>query len=477
MAYKFQRGAAIISGSIQAEEGLQSVLDSNIIASGSSAEISLKIDDGQTEVVNVDFLNNEGRIRIFDNSGNRTFIADDAELSSSYDIKSGGDIVLTPNASIGIDSDTDLLTLNNNEAAVRGTLKADSVASLNATNGLDIDGSGANTGTFNILLRDAMASALDIKEGSNSYQKFVTTNSGEKIVFGVSTEFTSLSSSAAATLDVVSASILASADLTAGRVPFVGANGVLRDSSKLAYNDTAGNGLAVDNVISGSGNLTIAGNISTDGDIVFAARNTAIGAALGANNLTLGQSTSTVVVPGNLTVQGSTTTIDSTTINISRSFTFEGPADAHETTLEVGTPVADTTVNLPALLAGTDYELAAFSVKQGSNAAISASVGEINAVADGSSTVSASVTVVDADGIILNDNGVMKQIRASNLKDYAYENNPLPIGFEQTISQPYIVALMTEALSLKGNEVILEIGTGSGYQTSILSIGSLALFI
>ncbi len=58
----------------------------------------------------------------------------------------------------------------------------------------------------------------------------------------------------------------------------------------------------------------------------------------------------------------------------------------------------------------------------------------------------------------------------SNFTDYAYENNSLPIGFEQTISQPYIVALMTEALSLKGNEVILEIGTGSGYQTSILSI-------
>ena len=58
----------------------------------------------------------------------------------------------------------------------------------------------------------------------------------------------------------------------------------------------------------------------------------------------------------------------------------------------------------------------------------------------------------------------------SNFTDYAYENNPLPIGFEQTISQPYIVALMTEALSLKGNEVILEIGTGSGYQASILSI-------
>lgn len=58
----------------------------------------------------------------------------------------------------------------------------------------------------------------------------------------------------------------------------------------------------------------------------------------------------------------------------------------------------------------------------------------------------------------------------SNFHPYAYENSPLPIGFNQTISQPFIVALMTQALSLKGNEVILEIGTGSGYQTSILSL-------
>ena len=50
----------------------------------------------------------------------------------------------------------------------------------------------------------------------------------------------------------------------------------------------------------------------------------------------------------------------------------------------------------------------------------------------------------------------------------AYENVPLPIEMEQTISQPYIVALMTEALGLKGKEKVLEIGTGSGYQTAIL---------
>lgn len=50
----------------------------------------------------------------------------------------------------------------------------------------------------------------------------------------------------------------------------------------------------------------------------------------------------------------------------------------------------------------------------------------------------------------------------------AYENIPLPIEMGQTISQPFIVALMTEALELAGDEKVLEIGTGSGYQTAIL---------
>jgi protein-L-isoaspartate(D-aspartate) O-methyltransferase len=51
----------------------------------------------------------------------------------------------------------------------------------------------------------------------------------------------------------------------------------------------------------------------------------------------------------------------------------------------------------------------------------------------------------------------------------AYEDRPLPIGAGQTISQPYIIALMTEALELKGGEKVLELGTGSGYQTAILA--------
>jgi len=51
----------------------------------------------------------------------------------------------------------------------------------------------------------------------------------------------------------------------------------------------------------------------------------------------------------------------------------------------------------------------------------------------------------------------------------AYADKPLPIGHEQTISQPFIIALMTEALELKGKEKVLEIGTGSGYQAAILA--------
>lgn len=51
----------------------------------------------------------------------------------------------------------------------------------------------------------------------------------------------------------------------------------------------------------------------------------------------------------------------------------------------------------------------------------------------------------------------------------AYNDHPLPVGHSQTISQPYIVALMTQALGLTGSEKVLEIGTGSGYQAAVLS--------
>ncbi len=58
---------------------------------------------------------------------------------------------------------------------------------------------------------------------------------------------------------------------------------------------------------------------------------------------------------------------------------------------------------------------------------------------------------------------------SENLRPLAYEDQPLPIGDGQTISQPYIVAYMSELLELRGNERLLEVGTGSGYQSAVLA--------
>ncbi len=72
--------------------------------------------------------------------------------------------------------------------------------------------------------------------------------------------------------------------------------------------------------------------------------------------------------------------------------------------------------------------------------------------------------VIDAMGKVLRHEFVLAEYL-----DEAYENYPLPIGYGQTISQPYIVALMTEALDLEPDDTVLEIGTGSGYQAAVLA--------
>lgn len=77
----------------------------------------------------------------------------------------------------------------------------------------------------------------------------------------------------------------------------------------------------------------------------------------------------------------------------------------------------------------------------------------------------------------INDNRVLRAMAKvqrhlfleSELWDRAYGDHPLPIGADQTISQPYMVALMAEALGLKGAEKVLEVGTGSGYTAAVLS--------
>jgi len=84
-------------------------------------------------------------------------------------------------------------------------------------------------------------------------------------------------------------------------------------------------------------------------------------------------------------------------------------------------------------------------------------------------------TQIEARGV--KDDKVLEAMRKvprhlfvpENMKLYAYRDEPLIIGEGQTISQPYIVAYMTEALQLKGHERVLEVGTGSGYQAAVLA--------
>jgi protein-L-isoaspartate(D-aspartate) O-methyltransferase len=64
---------------------------------------------------------------------------------------------------------------------------------------------------------------------------------------------------------------------------------------------------------------------------------------------------------------------------------------------------------------------------------------------------------------------------AEEYRPQAYEDHPLPIGEDQTISQPFIIAVSLQALELRGNESVLEVGTGSGYQTALLAL--LARFV
>ncbi|WZF90007.1 protein-L-isoaspartate(D-aspartate) O-methyltransferase [Marinobacter metalliresistant] len=72
--------------------------------------------------------------------------------------------------------------------------------------------------------------------------------------------------------------------------------------------------------------------------------------------------------------------------------------------------------------------------------------------------------VLEAMGRVAREKFVPK-----SMQDCAYDDGPLPIGAGQTISQPYIVALMTEALELQGGEKVLDIGTGSGYAAAVLA--------
>ena len=172
----------------------------------------------------------------------------------------------------------------------------------------------------------------------------------------------------------------------------------------------------------------------------------AIGTGVSGTAISIGHTTSETTVndnltgTGNLTVSGTTTTVDSTTINVQNTLVFEGStANEHETTLTTVDPTADRTISLPNQ-SGTLPVLAAASTTQITStpeelnlldgvsglvqadftklAAVDATAAELNLL-DGGTSVGSSITIADSDGIIVNDGGTMKSVPASDVKTYA----------------------------------------------------------
>jgi len=106
---------------------------------------------------------------------------------------------------------------------------------------------------------------------------------------------------------------------------------------------------------------------------------------------------------------------------------------------------------------------------------VSTERGQQHMIDDIESEVAFTRSMIGRDNLDVQVMKIMRQVPRdkfvpASLKFAAFDNGPLPIGHGQTISQPYIVALMTDLLQLESDHTILEIGTGSGYQTAILSL-------
>jgi hypothetical protein len=212
------------------------------------------------------------------------------------------------------------------------------------------------------------------------------------------------------------------------------------------------------------------------------AGNVSLYASAGANNLTLGGSTSTVVVPGNLTIQGTTTTVDSTTIHVSSSITFEGPVDAHETTIEAGVPTTDITVLLPEYSSSANVVKMALLADGGSSAEYSAAAAVTAvefALLDGGSTVG-TTALASGDGFLHNDNGTMKQTSINKLADFfagdgiASSGGVLAVGVDDSSIELNSDALRVKALGVTNAMLAGSIANGKLANSTIsgISLGS-----
>ena len=433
MAYKFQLGAAVLSGSINVAEG---AISGSSVSDTLAASIVSEIDTGEIPIAklasstisgvslgsNLNALSKATNGGVNFTSYNGSAAVGDLQLAiddlAAVSI-ANGDFIAVYDADgdvTGKEAIADVATLfaGGGLAAANSTLEVSVSGALKvASDKVGISGSFAGTGLTANGGVDSISSieldigSLDALGGTGLHQTqdhFLFSDNGtqKKITFSNLQDAVFADVSGDATIAAGGALTIAATSVENGMLAGSIANGKLANSD-ITIGSTA--------VALGGTQTSFSGLTGLD----FTAANASIASSIGANNLTLGGNASTVIVAGNLTVQGTTTTVDSTTINVSSSFTFEGVADANETTLGIVDPDADRTVFLPnasGVLAlfdpsASDSELAT---------ALTVVPSELNLLDGG--TARGTTALADGDGIIHNDGGTMRMTNVTKIAEY-----------------------------------------------------------
>ena len=421
MAYKFQLGAAKLGGAIEATGGVDApAFTGSAVTDGLAAAIVAEVDNGEIASSKVAIAN--GKIIIGNNDG------DAAEFNVSGDatMAANGVLTIADNAvslakMAGITRGSIILGDASGDPSLLGKGTAAQFLQSNGTDPSYVSISGDAT--------VAAGGALTIAAGAVENSMLADDAVGPD----------ELASNAVVEASIVdnAVSLAKMAGLARGKFIIGDASG---DPSALALG-SAGQFLVSDNddllYRSLSGDATLAAN----GALSLAAAQTNVTSVINAgmgkigtdaaqeyidfgtsneikfavnNQLVATAEAGKFVVNGDLQVMGTTTTVNSTTINISSSFTFEGPADDHETVLSAGSPSADTTLSLPTLSAGSYFIPALADAATAGSAAVTAAE---FALLDGD-TARGTSALADGDGFMHNDNGTMKHTNVLKMFEY-----------------------------------------------------------
>jgi|9_EtaG_2_1085328.scaffolds.fasta_scaffold00472_5 hypothetical protein len=385
MAYKFQLGAAVLSGSIQAEDGIVST----DVDDATAANVVAQIDNGEIPIAKLSATTISG-VGLGGNLNSLSKASNSGLALTSYNGSAAvSDLAVDLNdlAAAVVDVANDSIAII--DANDSGGSKKESIADL--VTGMAGSGVAAASGQLSLDLNELTAEAI----ASGDFLPFVDSTDN-----GTHKE----------TVDDL-ATLFAGAGMTATSAVLnvIGGDGITANANDVAVT-------AAQTTITSVLNASLVVGRDADNKIDFGTDNNLIFSANGAERLRITDAGNTVV-KGNLLVEGTTTTIDSTTINVSSSFTFEGTANDFETNLAVVDPTADRALLLPNI----DGNLAAFthSSWQTGRAAISpteidslASLASARIVVGNGSNVA---TAVDVTGDVTISNSGVTAIGATKV--------------------------------------------------------------